>query len=116
MAPKGPYKLVTVNTAPERAQVLIGRVAEALKDRYMIDYVANCTSQDQVAEKVNEVQPDMLFSASMWSAEQAAEIEATAKSIKPSIKTHAIPFGLQVDKGPDAIVEHLLEVVPKLLA
>lgn len=52
----------------------------------------------------------------MWSAEQAAEIEATAKSIKPGIKTHAIPFGLQVDKGPDAIVEHLLEVVPKLLA
>ena len=45
MAPKGPYKLVTVNTAPERAQVLIGRVAEALKDQYMIDYVANCTSK-----------------------------------------------------------------------
>lgn len=44
MAPKGPFKLVTVNNAPERAKVLIGKVAEALKDDYTIDYVANCSS------------------------------------------------------------------------
>lgn len=44
MAPKGPFKLVTVNNAPERAKVLIGRVAEVLKDEYTIDYVANCSS------------------------------------------------------------------------
>ena len=44
MAPKGPFRLVTVNNAPERAKVLIGRVAEALKDEYTIDYVANCSS------------------------------------------------------------------------
>lgn len=44
MAPKGPYKLITVNNAPERAKVLIGRVAEALKDEYQIEYVANCSS------------------------------------------------------------------------
>ena len=44
MAPPKVYRLVTVNTAPERAQVLIGRVAEALKDDYAIDYVANCIS------------------------------------------------------------------------
>ena len=44
MAPKGPFKLVTVNNAPERAKVLIGRVAEALKDEYQIEYVANCSS------------------------------------------------------------------------
>ena len=31
------------------------------------------------------------------------------------IKTHAIPQGLQVEKGPDAIVEYLLENVPLLL-
>lgn len=35
---------MTVNTAPERAKVLIGRVAEALKEEYTIDYVANCES------------------------------------------------------------------------
>jgi hypothetical protein len=43
-APAGPYKLVTVNTAPERAKVIIGRVMEAVKERYRIDYVANAES------------------------------------------------------------------------
>jgi hypothetical protein len=42
--PKGPFKLVTVNTAPERAKRLIGRMVEALKDRYTIIYAANCES------------------------------------------------------------------------
>ena len=41
---KGPYKLVTVNTVPARAKIIIGRVVEALKDRYIIDYVANSES------------------------------------------------------------------------
>jgi hypothetical protein len=45
MAPRGPFKLVTVNTAPERAKILIGRVVEALKDDYTIEYVANCASK-----------------------------------------------------------------------
>lgn len=45
MAPKGPYKLVTVNTAPERAKRLVGRMIEALKDRYTIEHVANCESK-----------------------------------------------------------------------
>ena len=39
--PLGPYRLVTVNTAPERAKVIIGRVAEAVRERYTIDHVAN---------------------------------------------------------------------------
>lgn len=43
-APKGPFRLITVNTAPERAQRLIGRVADALKDRYIIIHEANCES------------------------------------------------------------------------
>lgn len=43
--PKGPYRLVTVNNAPERAKRLIGRVVEDLKDRYQIDYVGNCISE-----------------------------------------------------------------------
>jgi hypothetical protein len=43
-APSGPYKLVTVNTVPERAKIIIGRVVEAVKQRYTIDYVANAES------------------------------------------------------------------------
>ncbi|KAL4943869.1 hypothetical protein BDV06DRAFT_210714 [Aspergillus oleicola] len=113
--PKGPFTLVTVNTAPERAKRLIGRMAEALSDRYTIVHVDNCDAIDQVAGKVTEHKPDVLFSASMWSAEQAAEIQSIARSIKPDIKLHAIPQGLQVERGPDAIVEYLVEKVPALL-
>ncbi|KAL5052120.1 hypothetical protein BDW71DRAFT_170217 [Aspergillus fruticulosus] len=112
---KGPFTLVTVNTAPERAKRLIGRMVEALKDRYTIIHLDNCETIEEVAPKVAQHQPDVLFSASMWSAEQAAEIQSIARSIKPDIKLHAIPQGLQVEKGPDAIVEYLLEHVPGLL-
>lgn len=38
-----------------------------------------------------------------------------AKSIIPDIITYAIPHGLQVKDGPDAIVEHLKEKIPLLL-
>lgn len=51
----------------------------------------------------------------MWSADEAAQIEQIGRSIVPDVKFHAIPHGLQVERGPDAIVEHLLEMVPKLL-
>lgn len=55
------------------------------------------------------------FSASMWTDEEAQQIHATAREIRPDIKLHAIPTGLQVERGPDAIVEYLCEKVPPLL-
>ncbi|KAH8691141.1 hypothetical protein BGW36DRAFT_387761 [Talaromyces proteolyticus] len=113
--PRGPFRLITVNTAPERAKKLIGRLAEALKDRYTIIHVDNCEKVEEVEAKVKEYQPEVLFCASMWTAEQAAEIISTAKRLRPGIKTHAIPYGLQVERGPDAIVDYLVENVPKLL-
>ncbi len=39
------YKIVTVNTAPERAKRLIGRVVEDVKDRYTIVHAANAESE-----------------------------------------------------------------------
>jgi hypothetical protein len=42
--PKGPFKLVTVNTAPERAFRLVSLLTEALKERYTIVHAANCES------------------------------------------------------------------------
>ncbi|RVX67738.1 hypothetical protein B0A52_07861 [Exophiala mesophila] len=116
MPPKGPFKLVTVNTAPERAKRLVGRMTEALKDQFTILHVANCETIDEVQGKVQEFQPDILFCASMWTPEESTRILQIARETKPGIKTHAIPQGLQVEKGPDAVVEHLLENVPKLLS
>lgn len=49
--PKGPYKLVTVNNAPERAQRLVGRVVEIVKDRYVIHHVANAESMGHLASR-----------------------------------------------------------------
>ncbi|KIY00006.1 uncharacterized protein Z520_04643 [Fonsecaea multimorphosa CBS 102226] len=115
MSPKGPYRLVTVNTAPERAKRLIGRVTEELKDQYTIQHLANCESIDEVEGKVKEIQPDVLFCASMWTPEESSKIQQIARSIVPDIKTHAIPEGLQVQKGPDAVVEYLKEQIPKIL-
>lgn len=54
MPPKGPYKLVTVNTAPERAKKVIGRVVEELKDQYTIQYIANCESTSSHRLTANE--------------------------------------------------------------
>jgi len=51
----------------------------------------------------------------MWTPEESARILEIARSIVPDIKTHVIPQGLQVEKGPDAVVEHLKEQFPRLL-
>lgn len=43
--PAGPFKLVTVNTSPERAKKLCGRLVEEMRATHHIDYVANTTSK-----------------------------------------------------------------------
>lgn len=55
------------------------------------------------------------FSASMWTAEESARIHQIARSVVPDIKLYGIPEGLQVKYGPDAIVQHLVENVPKVI-
>ncbi|KAH7063815.1 hypothetical protein BKA63DRAFT_526241 [Paraphoma chrysanthemicola] len=112
---KGPFHLVTVNTAPERAKRLVGRMIDALSEQYEIVHVANCSTIEEVEPTVRLQQPEVLFSASMWTPEEAAKIRGIAERERPGIKTHAIPQGLQVQRGPDAVVEYLVEVVPALL-
>ncbi|OIW28507.1 hypothetical protein CONLIGDRAFT_379781 [Coniochaeta ligniaria NRRL 30616] len=115
MAPAGPYKLVTVNTAPERAFRLIGRVVEHFKDQYTIIHSANVDTIEGVRAKVEEVKPDVLFTASMWTPEESQRIIAIAKEIVPDLKTFSLPQGLQVQKGPDAVVDYIKENLPSLL-
>ncbi|KAK9454016.1 hypothetical protein V1511DRAFT_503915 [Dipodascopsis uninucleata] len=113
--PLGPFKLVTVNKVPERAMRLIGRTVKELEEKYTIIHAANCATIEEVAPTVTEIKPDLLFCASMWTPEESQEIVAIAKKIVPDLKTHCIPYGLQVQNGPDAIVAHLVETIPKLL-
>ena len=56
--PKGPFKLVSVNTMPERAFQLIGIVAEALKEKYTIMHVANCESEFLVGRPFRRIRID----------------------------------------------------------
>jgi hypothetical protein len=44
MPPKGPYKLCTVNTAPERAKRVVGRFIEDAKESYTISHLENVES------------------------------------------------------------------------
>ncbi|KAL2263292.1 hypothetical protein VTK26DRAFT_7412 [Humicola hyalothermophila] len=59
--PIGPFRLVTVNTAPERAKRLIGRVVEDVKDKYIIIHAANAASIDEVRKTVEEERPNLLL-------------------------------------------------------
>ena len=52
MAPKGPYKLVTVNNAPDRAKIIVGRVVEAMKEEYTIVYEANAESELNIVKSI----------------------------------------------------------------
>ena len=51
----------------------------------------------------------------MWTPETSRRIQSIARHNVPGIKTHAIPQGLQVEKGPDAVIEYLKEQIPKVL-
>ncbi|KAK4450039.1 hypothetical protein QBC34DRAFT_298087 [Podospora aff. communis PSN243] len=115
MAPVGPFKLVTVNKAPDRAKRLIGRVVEDVKEQYTIIHAGNSASIEDVRGVVEEHKPDVLFTASMWTPEEAQKIISIAKGIVPDLKTFSLPQGLQVEKGPDAVVEYIKENLPSLL-
>lgn len=40
-APKGPFRLVTVNPQPERAKNVVSKVIARLQDQYTITHVGN---------------------------------------------------------------------------
>jgi len=113
--PLGPFLLVTVNNAPERARRLIGRIVNDVKDKYTIVHAANIDDLADVSTVVKAVQPDVIFTASMWTPEESLKARETAKQLVPGIKTFALPQGLQVNKGPDAVVEYIKENLPGLI-
>lgn len=66
--PAGPFKLVTVNSNPERAKKLCGRLVEEMRATHHIDYVANTTSKQHTrsymarvssARELNNYEPDI---------------------------------------------------------
>lgn len=51
----------------------------------------------------------------MWTPEQSEFIFSRAREVNPAVKTLAIPQGLQVERGPDAVVEFLVGRVEGLI-
>ena len=51
-----------------------------------------------------------------WTPEEQAEIQKIAKETIPGIRTHAIPTGLQVEVGPDGVVDYLTERIDSIVA
>lgn len=44
----------------------------------------------------------------MWTPEQSDFVLSHAREINPAVKTLALPQGLQVERGPDAVVEFIV--------
>jgi hypothetical protein len=55
------------------------------------------------------------FTASMWTPEQSDAVLSRAREINPDVKTLALPQGLQVERGPDAVVEYIVEKLGGLI-
>jgi len=51
----------------------------------------------------------------MWTPDEAQKIVGIAKEIVPDLLTFSLPQGLQVEKGPDAVVEYIKEHLPSIL-
>ncbi|KAG6366189.1 hypothetical protein INS49_000365 [Diaporthe citri] len=113
--PAGPFKLVTVNSSPDRAKKLCGRLVEEMRATHHIDYVANTTSIDGVRAMVEEHKPNLMFTASMWTPEEAAQAVSVAREIVPDIKVMSLPKGLQVEKGPEGVIEYGKAHLPAIL-
>ena len=43
----------------------------------------------------------------MWTADESQRIQHIARGIVPDVRAFALPHGMQVEKGPDAVVEHV---------
>jgi hypothetical protein len=80
--PLGSWKLVTVNTAPERAKLLIGRMIERVRDQCTVIHAGNVEGMlvklascfvsngrhldiQSVRSTVEKIQPDLLVST-LW--------------------------------------------------
>jgi len=45
----------------------------------------------------------------MWTPAESTQIQKIARGIVPGIRTFAVPQGMQVEKGPDAVVKYVEE-------
>lgn len=96
-----------------RPNILVCSPLPVVGSRKLYNLLLHCSVTHPAAEKRSLI--SFKFCASMWTPEESTRIIETARAIVPDIKTHALPQGFQVSKGPEAVVDYLLEEIPKLL-
>ncbi|KAJ7617080.1 hypothetical protein FB45DRAFT_1063626 [Roridomyces roridus] len=104
---------VTVNSDSARMSAMIDKVIDVLKVTVPVVHVGNIEKIEDVKAAVQKEQPDIIFTGSEWTDEQAQEMNALAKSVKADIKTVNIPYGLGT-QGPEAVAAFLHERVASL--
>ncbi|KIX97029.1 uncharacterized protein Z520_07143 [Fonsecaea multimorphosa CBS 102226] len=110
-----PYKLITISTDPERASRMVRKIAEDVKDRYIIIHCVNAARIDEVESLVSLYRPDILVCASMWSSDQSAEIKRIARTAVPGLRCYVVPQGMQAERGSEATTEHVKNQLPKII-
>ncbi|KAL1412154.1 hypothetical protein Q8F55_003161 [Vanrija albida] len=113
MAPTDPVNLVSVNTVPERAKLVIGKVIDAVKDRYTIVHAGNSDTIEGVRPLLLSIQPPPGI---LWTPEEQEQIQQIARDTIPGIKTHGIPTGLQVKEGPEGVVRYLTGQIDTIMS
>lgn len=86
--PLGPFKLVTVNTAPERARKIIGRIVEAVRDKYMIIHAANVEGEQNYASQYHNTGWMLTLGLPRTAIK---DVGATVEEIKPDFLVRSPP-------------------------
>jgi hypothetical protein len=51
----------------------------------------------------------------MWSPAQSAEIKRIARKVVPGLRCYVVPQGMQVERGPEATIEHVKSKLPQII-
>ncbi|ETI28507.1 hypothetical protein G647_00956 [Cladophialophora carrionii CBS 160.54] len=88
-----PYKLITVSTTPDRASRMVRRLAEDVRDRYMIIHCVNVSSMSMsmsmslVCAAVHDADDEGEATAglTMWVDTEIEEVESLVTLYRPDI-------------------------------
>ncbi|KAJ7627350.1 hypothetical protein FB45DRAFT_749808 [Roridomyces roridus] len=110
------YRVLTVHPDPNGVAELLTSIVDDIKDKYTVVYVGNVESIEDVKAAVEREKANVLFTASVWTAEEVEAINDNAKSVAPDVHMVNLPKGLAAKKGSDGVIAYIKENIPGLLA
>ncbi|KAK5090268.1 hypothetical protein LTR05_000439 [Lithohypha guttulata] len=101
------YKILTVSRYPDKATLMVKRLAEKMNDKYTLIHVANCERVEEVSFRVRDLQPDMLVWSSTWTPEQVDAICDIARKLDPNVDLCGLPEEMPSQKSVDVILARM---------